>query len=92
MCFLRIAEMAGGWGNHIMQDEISFLILDSTLILVATYLLTIFHPGLFFPQMRNGYRKGGADDDLSKESAGDTTTTAESGNEAGVVGVETEMK
>ncbi|CAI4210917.1 unnamed protein product [Parascedosporium putredinis] len=26
---LCIAEMAGGWGNHIMQDEISFVILDS---------------------------------------------------------------
>ena len=24
----RIAEMAGGWGNHIMQDEPSFIVLD----------------------------------------------------------------
>ena len=23
-----IAEMAGGWGNHIMQDEPSFIVLD----------------------------------------------------------------
>ena len=87
--------MAGGWGNHIMQDEISFLILDPTLILIATYLLTIFHPGLFFPQMRNGYRRKGSstggDDNASKESAGDTTT-GESGNETGVVGTETEKK
>ncbi|KYK59113.1 RTA1 domain protein [Drechmeria coniospora] len=52
--FIRVAEMAGGWGNHIMQDQISFLILDSTLVLVAVSLLTIFHPGIFFPQMRNG--------------------------------------
>ncbi|CAG9980497.1 unnamed protein product [Clonostachys byssicola] len=56
-CIYRIAEMAGGWGNHIMQDEPSFLVLDSALILVATYLLTIFHPGLFFPQMCSGYYK-----------------------------------
>lgn len=49
--------MAGGWGNHIMQDEPSFLVLDSALILVATALLTIFHPGLLFPQMRNGYKR-----------------------------------
>lgn len=53
----RIAEMAGGWGNEIMQDEVSFLVLDSSLMVVTVYLLTIFHPGLFFPQMANGYSK-----------------------------------
>lgn len=52
-CIYRIAEMAGGWGNHIMQDEPSFLVLDATLVLVTGALLTIFHPGLFFPQMAN---------------------------------------
>ncbi|KAM0563401.1 hypothetical protein ACHAPJ_001122 [Fusarium lateritium] len=50
-CIYRIAEMAGGWGNHIMQDEPSFLVLDSSLVLVTGFLLTAFHPGLFFPQM-----------------------------------------
>ncbi|OAA80144.1 RTA-like protein [Akanthomyces lecanii RCEF 1005] len=52
-CIYRIAEMAGGWGNHIMQDEPSFLVLDSSLVLVGSALLTIFHPGIFFPQMRH---------------------------------------
>ncbi|UNI13249.1 hypothetical protein JDV02_000006 [Purpureocillium takamizusanense] len=56
-CVYRIVEMSGGWGNHIMQDQPSFLVLDSTLVLIAVYLLTIFHPGIFFPQMRNGYAK-----------------------------------
>ncbi|KAF9764736.1 hypothetical protein IL306_002729 [Fusarium sp. DS 682] len=50
-CIYRIAEMAGGWGNHIMQDEPSFLVLDSSLVLVTGFLLTAFHPGIFFPQM-----------------------------------------
>ena len=45
--------MAGGWGNHIMQDEPSFLVLDSTLIFVTGFCLTAFHPGIFFPQMAN---------------------------------------
>lgn len=49
--------MAGGWGNHIMQDQPSFAVLDSSLVLVGTYLLTVFHPGLYFPQMRNGQGK-----------------------------------
>ena len=28
-CVYRIAEMAGGWGNPIMQSEIDFIVLDS---------------------------------------------------------------
>ncbi|KAJ3508799.1 hypothetical protein NM208_g15767 [Fusarium decemcellulare] len=55
-CIYRIAEMAGGWGNHIMQDEPSFLVLDSSLVLITGFLLTAFHPGLFFPQMRTGVK------------------------------------
>ena len=45
--------MVGGWGNHIMQDEPSFLVLDSSLVLLGSALLTIFHPGIYFPQMRH---------------------------------------
>ncbi|KAF7559634.1 hypothetical protein G7046_g4517 [Stylonectria norvegica] len=56
-CVYRIAEMAGGWGNYIMQDEASFMVLDSSLVLVAGTLLTVFHPGLLFPQMANGRRQ-----------------------------------
>ncbi|KAM0273526.1 hypothetical protein ACHAQH_008298 [Verticillium albo-atrum] len=56
-CIYRIVEMAGGWGNHIMQDQISFMILDASLVLVAVALLTAFHPGIFFPQMAAGSRR-----------------------------------
>lgn len=28
-CVYRIAEMAGGWGNSIMQNELDFIVLDS---------------------------------------------------------------
>lgn len=45
--------MAGGWGNHIMQDEPSFLVLDSSLVLVTSAILTIFHPGIYFTRMIN---------------------------------------
>ncbi|KAL2023298.1 hypothetical protein VTK56DRAFT_3036 [Thermocarpiscus australiensis] len=50
-CIYRIAEMAGGWGNHIMQDQPSFVVLESFMVLIASALLTVFAPGLFFPQM-----------------------------------------
>jgi hypothetical protein len=65
-----IAEMAGGWGNHIMQDEISFMILDSAAVLIAVSLLSFLHPGIFFPQMAKNYS--------AKEESGDTTTAAPS--------------
>lgn len=50
-CVYRIAEMAGGWGNHIMQDEPSFIVLESFMVLIASALLAGFPPGVFFPQM-----------------------------------------
>jgi hypothetical protein len=49
--------MAGGWGNKIMQDEPSFLVLDSSLVFVSTFLLTFFHPGIYFPHMRRDRQK-----------------------------------
>ncbi|KAK4097270.1 RTA1 like protein [Parathielavia hyrcaniae] len=57
-CIYRIAEMAGGWGNHIMQDEPSFVVLESFMVLIACILLAVFAPGVFFPQMSHGYSAG----------------------------------
>ena len=53
-CVYRIAEMAGGWGNHIMQDQPSFVVLESFMVLIASVLLAGFAPGIFFPQMARG--------------------------------------
>ncbi|KAI1640049.1 rta1 domain protein [Biscogniauxia mediterranea] len=50
-CIYRIAEMAGGWGNPIMQDEPSFIVLEGFMILIAVVLLTAFPPGFLFPAM-----------------------------------------
>ncbi|KAI2777122.1 RTA1-domain-containing protein [Daldinia loculata] len=50
-CIYRIAEMAGGWGNKIMQDEPSFIVLEGFCILIPVVLLTAFPPGFLFPAM-----------------------------------------
>ncbi|KAF4451290.1 hypothetical protein F53441_5711 [Fusarium austroafricanum] len=47
-CVYRIAEMRGGWGNKLMREEIPFIILEGTMILIATLAQTIIHPGHFF--------------------------------------------
>ncbi|KAK5056764.1 hypothetical protein LTR84_012296 [Exophiala bonariae] len=48
-CVYRIAEMAGGWRNPIMQDQALFIGVDSWMIGIATVLQTVVHPGIFFP-------------------------------------------
>ncbi|ROW04554.1 hypothetical protein VMCG_05117 [Cytospora schulzeri] len=50
-CIYRVAEMAGGWGNYIMQDQPSFTVLDSFMMLICVFLLSCFPPGIYFPQM-----------------------------------------
>lgn len=47
-----VAEMAGGWGNYIMQDQPSFTVLDSFMMLICVYLLSCFPPGVYFPHMK----------------------------------------
>ncbi|KAF7187130.1 Efflux pump himE [Pseudocercospora fuligena] len=56
-CIYRLPEMAGGWGNPLMRNEKEFLILDGAMIAIATVLMTVAHPGIFFPAMRNKANK-----------------------------------
>lgn len=72
LILIRVAEMAGGWGNEIMQDEPSFAVLDSFMMLICVYLLSCFPPGIFFPQMAGGSKsapaKNGAPESAGEES------------------------
>ncbi|KAK0671550.1 RTA1 like protein-domain-containing protein [Cercophora samala] len=81
-CIYRIAEMAGGWGNHIMQHESSFVVLESFMVLIACGLLACAAPGFFFPEMSHnqsvkntgkGRQQGGVD---VEAGAGEKTTGA----------------
>ncbi|KAL1973990.1 hypothetical protein VTN31DRAFT_5550 [Thermomyces dupontii] len=87
-CIYRIAEMAGGWGNPIMRDEISYIILEATLVLYASILLTIFAPGLFFPEMGSGPASKIAEKHADQESVSRNENENPSGSEAtpGVAG------
>ncbi|KAJ3550019.1 hypothetical protein NM208_g198 [Fusarium decemcellulare] len=50
-CIYRIPEMATGWGSDLMKDELTFLIFDAAMILLAVGFITLFHPANFFPQL-----------------------------------------
>jgi len=66
-CVYRVAEMSGGWGNSIMQDEALFTALDSFMIAIAMIALNLFHPGMCFNDKRNmsGKTTGELNDDYN---------------------------
>lgn len=47
-CIYRIPELAGGWRNAVMLNEVAFIILDGIMITVAVGVLTAAHPGYCF--------------------------------------------
>ncbi|KIV86294.1 hypothetical protein PV11_01912 [Exophiala sideris] len=55
-CVYRIAEMAGGWRNPIMQNQSLFIGAETCMIGLATILQTFIHPGIFFPALAS-YRQ-----------------------------------
>ncbi|KAG9228552.1 RTA1 like protein-domain-containing protein [Amylocarpus encephaloides] len=69
-CIYRIAEMAGGWRNPIMQDEPAFIVLDSVMCLVACLAMNVFHPGFLFKQSYATIKaeKNGHVEEMSEQS------------------------
>ncbi|KAL9105084.1 MAG: hypothetical protein Q9163_000002 [Psora crenata] len=74
-CVYRIAEMAGGWQNPIMQSEIDFIALESVMILIATLCLTLCHPGFAFPAMQRHARKNSSSDIRLEKATADLEST-----------------
>jgi len=48
--------MSGGWGNPLMQNEKEFLVLDGMMIAIASILMSVAHPGIFFPAISSRYQ------------------------------------
>lgn len=65
--------MAGGWGNYIMQDQPSFVVLDSFMMLINVFLLACFPPGIFLPTIVKGGKA---------VPMGDGTKTARAGEDS----------
>lgn len=42
----RCAELSGGFHGPLANDEVTFMVLEGTMIILACVLLTAFHPGL----------------------------------------------
>jgi hypothetical protein len=44
----RVAELSGGFKGALANNEVSFIILESTMVLIACLCLTFLHPGMCF--------------------------------------------
>lgn len=44
----RVVELQAGFNGAIANDEISFMVLEGPMIIIATAALTVYHPGLVF--------------------------------------------
>jgi uncharacterized ion transporter superfamily protein YfcC len=47
-CIYRIAEMAGGLRNPIMQNQAACIVFDGVMCVIACVVLNVFHPGEIF--------------------------------------------
>lgn len=73
-CIYRIAEMAGGWRNSIMQDESLFIGLDTALMTVATLLQSFIHPGIFFSAMTEAASEEKSAEKSARDSEGEVSS------------------
>jgi len=47
-CVFRVAELQGGFRGKLANEQITFMILEGTMIIIAEISMTLFHPGLSF--------------------------------------------
>jgi hypothetical protein len=92
-CIYRIAEMAGGWRNPIMQNQAAFVVCDGVMCVVACVVLNIFHPGEVFGTSKEmgGPGEGSGNSistDTNVEVGGGDGDTDEEGAGEGVMGME----
>jgi hypothetical protein len=71
-CF-RVAELSRGFGGKLANEEIPFMILEGSIVSLATLLMTGFHPGQAF-----GEKWVDAGWNWKKEQAGDSETQRDS--------------
>ncbi|KAI1625272.1 RTA1 like protein-domain-containing protein [Exophiala viscosa] len=44
-CVFRVAELQGGFGGRLANDQVLFMVFEGPMIIIAVAVLTLFHPG-----------------------------------------------
>ncbi|KAL4938781.1 hypothetical protein BDV06DRAFT_46863 [Aspergillus oleicola] len=71
----RCAELSEGFDGHLANDEVTFMILEATMIGIAVIALTIFHPGTVWKEKWHQAvwsTRGKSGQEYKKASAGDS--------------------
>jgi len=55
-CVFRVAELSGGFGGHLANDQVSYMILEGVMIVIASICLSVMHPGFGFG--REAWKEG----------------------------------
>src|SRR5450755_3179613 len=81
-CSFRVAELSGGFGGSLANNQVSFMILDGAMMVITVTLLTTAHPGLTLGPMwqAGNFRLGRAKKTNTAEAAQETVTAENSGN------------
>lgn len=74
-CSFRVAELSGGFGGSLANNQISFMILDGAMMAIAVILLTTAHPGLVLGPMwqAGNFRLGRAKKTSRADAVQETT-------------------
>ncbi|KAK3312972.1 parasitic phase-specific protein PSP-1 [Apodospora peruviana] len=71
-CAYRIAELREGYDGELIHEEVSFMILESLMVLLAVFCLHVGHPGIAF-----GVKVKGSKDEKEMGSGGDIEDSRE---------------
>lgn len=79
-CSFRVAELSGGFGGSLANNQVSFMILDGAMMAIAVILLTTAHPGWTLgPMWQAGNFRLGRAKKTNRAEAVHETVTAEDG-------------
>jgi hypothetical protein len=57
-CIYRVAELWDGFGGHLANDEVTFMIFEGPMIILAITAITVFHPTRVFGDLWDPAGKG----------------------------------
>ncbi|KAL9117753.1 MAG: hypothetical protein Q9187_005708 [Circinaria calcarea] len=72
----RVAELSQGFDGELANNEVSFMILEGTMIILACTALTVFHPGPSFAVVAHNSKRSLAEADPNAEKAPQKRTSA----------------
>ena len=81
-CSFRVAELSGGFGGSLANNQVSFMVLDGAMMATIIILLTTAHPGLILGSMwqAGGFRLRRAKKGSPAEAVREVSMPANDGN------------